>query len=213
MTRSLSLSFAAVVLAAGCQNSSNRPDPAGILKLFNGTDLDGWVIESGGDFAVKDGLLVVNKGTGWLRSAQEFGDFALEMEFRFLEKEANSGIFIRTAPTSKDDENGWPDVGYQVQCMDIITGDRPLASMIPYGAGGFVDGDATTDLEALARAYHPTGKWNLYEITCKGEDLKVKLNGETITTSSKIKKLRGHVGIQAEHGRLEFRRIEITVLE
>ncbi len=203
MARSLSIAFAAVLLTAGCQGP----------KLFNGKDLDGWVIESGGDFSVKDGLLVVNRGTGWLRSEQEFGDFTLVMEFRFLEEKANSGIFIRTGPTSKDDDNGWPDDGYQIQCMDIITGERPLGSMIPYGAGGFVDGDATTDLEALGRAYHPTGDWNLYEITCKGEDLTVKLNGEVITTSSKIKKLRGHVGIQAELGLLEFRRIEITVLD
>ncbi len=203
MARSLSLAFAAVLLTAGCQGP----------KLFNGKDLDGWVIESGGDFSVKDGLLVVNRGTGWLRSEQEFGDFTMDMEFRFLEEKANSGIFIRTGPTSKDDDNGWPDNGYQIQCMDIITGERPLGSMIPYGAGGFVDGDATTDLEVLARVYHPTGKWNLFEITCKGEDLTVKLNGEVITTSSKIKKLRGHVGIQAELGLLEFRRIEITVLD
>ncbi len=206
MARSLPLTFVAVLFAAGCQSP-------GTLKVFNGTDLDGWVIESGGDFSVKDGFLVVNRGTGWLRSAQEFGDFTLEMEFRFLEEKANSGIFIRTKSTSKNDANGWPDKGYQIQCMDIITGERPLATMIPYGADGFVDGDATSDLEALARAYRPTEEWNLYEITCKGEDLTVKLNGEVITTSSKIKQLRGHVGIQAEHGLLEFRRIEIKLLD
>lgn len=206
MTRRLFLATLLISLTAGCQTAGTR-------ELFNGRNLEGWVIESGGDFSVKDGVLVVNKGTGWLRSAEEFGDFTLEMEFRFLEKEANSGIFIRTGPTSKDDENGWPDNGYQVQCMDIITGDRPLATMIPYGAAGFEDGDAQSDLEALARAYRPTGEWNEVEITCRGEDITVRLNGEVITTSSKIKKLRGHVGIQAEHGLLEFRRIDIKVLD
>lgn len=206
MARSPLLALAILSLTAGCRNPSNRPG-------FNGKDLDGWVIESGGDFSVRDGVLVVNKGTGWLRSEREFGDFTLEMEFRFLEKEANSGIFIRTAPTSKDDENGWPDNGYQVQCMDIITGERALATMIPYGAAGFAEGDATSDLEALARAYRPTGEWNLYEITCRGPDLTVKLNGDVITRSSKILQPRGHVGIQAEHGLLEFRRIEVRLLD
>ena len=57
MARSLSLALVAVLLTAGCQNP----------KLFYGTVLDGWVIESGGDFSVKDGVLLVNKGTGWLR--------------------------------------------------------------------------------------------------------------------------------------------------
>ena len=203
-----------VSLNAGClgpsDDSSNDTARDATRPLFNGKDLDGWVIESGGQFSVRDGLLVVNRGTGWLRSVQEFGDFILEMEFRFLEEQANSGIFVRTGPTSKDDENGWPDNGYQVQCMDTITGQYPLATMIPYGAPDFVH---ESDLEALARAYRPTREWNHYEITCDGEDLKVKLNGELITSARDIKNLRGHIGIQAEHGLLEFRNIGVRILD
>lgn len=182
-------------------------DDAKFVSLFNGKDLTGWAIENGGKFSVRDGMLFVNKGTGWLRSDKEFGDFVLRMEFRFLEKEANSGIFVRTAKTSKQDENGWPDNGYQVQCMDIITGERPLATMIPYGAPPYKD---ESDLKALAEAYRSTGEWNSYEITCIGEELTVQLNGKVITRATDIKRLRGHVGIQAEHGQLEFRKITIA---
>lgn len=212
MARSLVITLAATLSTAGCCLCGSKDDSRAV-QLFNGENLDGWVIESGGDFSVRDGVLVVNKGTGWLRSEEEFGDFTLVMEFRFLENEANSGIFVRTAATSAGDENGWPDNGYQVQCMDIITGERPLATMIPYGGPGLEEGDAQSDLEALARAYRPTGEWNEYEITCRGTDITVKLNGEVITTSSRIEQLRGHIGIQAEHGLLEFRRIEVMVLE
>jgi hypothetical protein len=178
--------------------------------LFNGKKLDGWVIENDGRFSVRDGRLFVDKGTGWLRSAREYGDFVLEMDFRFLEKEANSGIFVRTGPTSKNDDKGWPDNGYQIQCMDTLTGDYPLGTMIPYGAPPFVH---ESDLDALADAYRPTKQWNHYEITCVGERLTVKLNGRTITTAHDIKNLRGHVGIQAELGLLEFRNIRISVLD
>jgi len=155
---------------------------------------------------VEDGVLKVNRGTGWLRSAGVFSDFTLVMEFRFLEAEANSGIFVRTGPTSHDDENGWPNNGYQVQCMDIITGKAPLATMIPYGAPPF---DHQSDLAALAKAYKPLGQWQTYEITCVGETLEVKLNGTLITTATSIKNLKGHIGIQAEHGLLEFRKIDL----
>lgn len=179
-------------------------------SLFNGKKLDGWVIENDGRFSVRDGRLFVDKGTGWLRSAREYGDFVLEMDFRFLEKEANSGIFVRTGPTSKNDDKGWPDNGYQIQCMDTLTGDYPLGTMIPYGAPPFVH---ESDLDALADAYRPTKQWNHYEITCVGERLTVKLNGRTITTAHDIKNLRGHVGIQAELGLLEFRNIRISVLD
>ncbi len=176
------------------------------VSIFNGKNLNGWVIENGGKFSVRDGLLFVDQGTGWLRSKKQYGDIVLKMEFRFLEQKANSGIFIRTKSTSSDDENGWPDNGYQVQCMDIIDGARPLATMIPYGAPPF---ESTSDLKKLAEVYRPTGKWNTYEITTVGQELTVKLNGAVITRATNIKHRRGHVGIQAEHGLLEFRNLTI----
>jgi len=178
-------------------------------KLFNGKTLDGWVIENKGAFSVRNGLLHVNKGTGWLRSQEAFSDFVLHMDFRFLEKEANSGIFIRTKSTSKKDDNGWPDNGYQVQCKDIIKDTYPLATMIPYGAPPFKD---KSDLKALTKAFRKTGEWNHYKITCKGETLSVELNGILITTASDIKNRQGHIGIQAEHGLLEFRNIRVKRL-
>ena len=191
-----------VTLFVGC--ATNVAPKSG--ALFNGANLDNWVIENDGQFSVEDGVLKVNHGTGWLRSAGVFSDFTLVMEFRFLEAEANSGIFVRTGPTSHDDENGWPNNGYQVQCMDTITGRAPLATMIPYGAPPF---EHQSDLAALAKAYKPLGQWQTYEITCISETLEVKLNGKRITTATNIKNLKGHIGIQAEHGLLEFRKIDI----
>ena len=92
-----------IVLLSGCASTNIDADNAGYISLFNGSDLDGWVIENNAAFSARDGLLVLNKGAGWLRSEEEFGDFVFELDVRFLEKEANSGIFIRTGPTSKND--------------------------------------------------------------------------------------------------------------
>ncbi len=207
------------VLLNGCQ-SAPEPEPvmestdapamedtgSSAIQLFNGQNLDGWEIVNNGQFSVEDSVLKINRGTGWLRSSETFGDFILTMEFRFLEEEANSGIFVRTGPTSVDDERGYPDNGYQVQCMDIITGDTPLGQMIPYGAPPF---EHEFDLEALQAAYNPTGEWQTYEITARGETLEVRLNGALLTTATSIKNLTGHIGIQGELGLLEFRKIEV----
>ena len=209
MTRSLFIVIAVAALVSGCAGPDSQTDRGPYISLFNGRDLDGWVIENNGAFSARDGLLVLNKRTGWLRSEEEFGDFVLEMEFRFLEKGANSGIFIRTGPTSKKDDNGWPENGYQVQCKDTITEDRALGTMIPYGAPPF---EHESDRDAIARAYRPTGQWNHYRITCRGEELTVELNGKLVTTAREIKNLSGHVGIQAEHGQLEFRNIRVQRL-
>ena len=77
-----------------------------LLSLFDGDSLANCEIESGGQFAVEGGVLKANKGTGWVSSKSSYSDFRLVMEFRFLEEGANSGGFVRTGPTSIDDENG-----------------------------------------------------------------------------------------------------------
>lgn len=193
-----------LLLALGCSLQGKAPDT---IALFNGQNLDGWVIENNGQFSVADGVINLDKGVGWLRSSQTFADFTLIMEFRFLEEGANSGIFVRTGPTSNDDENGWPDNGYQVQCMDTLEGQYPLAHMIPYGAPDF---ESVSDIEALKQVYRPTGEWQTYEITCRGETMEIRLNGALITTCTSIRNLSGHIGIQGEHGLLEFRRIDVV---
>lgn len=199
-----------MVLISGCNRLDTGTDHMASVSLFNGRNLDGWVIENNALFSAQEGLLVVNKGVGWLRSEDTFGDMILDMDFRFLEEGANSGIFVRTGPTSHQDDNGWPDNGYQVQCMDNITKMPALGTMIPYGAPPFTHG---SNLEALRKAYRPTGQWNHFQITCRGEWLTVKLNNTLVTTAREIKNLRGHVGIQAEHGHLEFRNIQLQQLD
>ena len=67
-------------------------------SLFNGTSLAGWEIVNNGQFSVEDGVLKINRGTGWLRSNATYGDFVLTMEFRFLEEGANSGIHLGAIP-------------------------------------------------------------------------------------------------------------------
>ena len=191
------------IVLSSFQSVSTGQSP---ISLFNGSNLNGWEIVNNGQFSVESGLLKVNRGRGWLRSNETFDDFVLTMEFRFLEPGANSGIFVRTGSTSNDDDNGWPNNGYQVQCMDTLTG-TPLAHLIPYGAPPF---QHQSDIEALKRAYKPAGEWHTYEIKAEGENLWVTLNDELITTATSIKNLTGHIGIQGELGLLEFRKIEIV---
>ncbi len=196
----------ALLLIASVHFASAAP---AATPLFDGKSLKGWSIQNGGRFSVRDGVIAIDRGHGWLRSDETYADFVLVLEFRFLEAKANSGVFVRTGPTSKPDEKGYPDNGYQVQCMDIVDGARPLGALLPYGAGV---ADHKTDLAAIKRAFRPVKEWNTFEITCRGSSLLVKLNGIEVTRASGLKNLRGHVGLQAELGLLEFRRIDLTQL-
>lgn len=179
---------------------------AELESLFNGVDLDGWVIENGGQFEVVDGKIRVNRGVGWLRSTDTYGDFTLVLEFRFLEEGANSGIFIRTLPESNDDENGWPSNGYQIQCRDTVEGEYPLGAIIPYGGPETQD---NVDSEAIKQAYRPMGEWNRFVIHCEGDLLTVLLNASVVTRSMGVGNSPGHIGIQGEKGLLEIRRVEV----
>ncbi len=179
------------------------------VKLFNGQDLEGWVIENNGRFSVQEGVLKIDRGTGWLRSEQIYADFVLHIEFRFLEEVANSGIFVRTGATSHDDEKGYPNNGYQIQCRDTLEGEYPIATIIPYGAPDF---ESSFELADLEQAYRPAMEWQNFDIVCLGESMKIWLNGVPVVTATSIKNLDGHIGIQGELGLLEFRSIELTEL-
>src|SRR5205823_792026 len=92
--------------------------PAGFTPLFDGKSLAGWtMVNTKDNFLVRDGLLVMNKGTGWLATEKTFGDFELRVRYRFITPGTDSGIFIRSAKAGKN----WTNDGYQVQNMDNET--------------------------------------------------------------------------------------------
>lgn len=125
----LILAVVVLITAAGCVSLTSDSQSTG-TALFNGKNLDGWTIQNNGRFSVEDGVIKINRGTGWLRSVETYSDFKLVMEFRFLEANANSGIFVRTGPTSSEEKEGWPDNGYQIQCKDTIAAGHTLLGRI-----------------------------------------------------------------------------------
>ena len=172
----------------------------GFTSLFNGKDLAGWHVMGGGQFSVKDGVILLNKGGGWLRSDNEYKDFELRLQFRFVEKNANSGIFLRA-----NNDNG-PSKAYQVQTMDgdsigdIYTRDLAKPTV-------------KRDAEKLKKAFKPTGEWQEYAITARGGRLEVILNGELITVAEGLADQSGYIGPQGEGGVLEFRKIRVRELK
>jgi hypothetical protein len=179
-------------------------------QLFNGKDLDNWVIENNGQFSVEDGILKVNRGSGWLRSEKIYSDFTLTMEFRFMEKDANSGIYVRVPGLETAGKNGYPASYYQVQCRDNDSiSNSHLGYLFSKGVPEF---DYVSSLERIKKAYKPIGEWHTYEITCKKGKFVVTLNGEIITIALHVTTPEGYIGIQGEFGLLEFRKIELELL-
>jgi hypothetical protein len=191
-----------VALAAAEDKKADQPVlEKGFTSLFNGKDLTGWHVENNGKFSVKkkEGVIFLNRGGGWLRSDKQYKDFELRLDFRFLNKGADSGIFIKA---SKEGKN-WPDKNYQVQTMD----NDSICSL--FGPGVKQKKDAAK----LKKVMKKTSHWQTYAITAKGKHLEVRLNGELINTVEGLDPRPGYIGLQGEGGQLEFKNIRIKVLK
>lgn len=193
-----------IALALACLALAPAPttaDDAGFRPLFDGKSLDGWTpVNTRANFKVKDGVLVMDKGSGWLATDDTFADFELRLRYRFVTPGADSGVFIRSSREGKN----WTSKGYQVQNMDNET----LGKFV--GMGVKVKGDHKA--ERVKGAKKPAGEWNELAIVVRGKRGEVTLNGEVVASSDDLTLESGHIGLQAEGGVLEFERIEIKPL-
>jgi len=180
---------------------------APIEPLFDGT-LEGWTVENGAAVSVADGVLRIDAPRGWLRSNERYADFSLRIEFRFVDDDTDSGIFVRAVADSTFGP-GWPSNAYQVQLRNPI-GDSPFPPVGGIFRHGKPQGETRFDPADAERLSLGTGVWQTLEIDVEGEALRVRLNGEPLTEALGIENPTGFIGIQAERGAIEFRAIEIA---
>lgn len=74
-------------------------------------------------------------------------------------------------------------------------------------------GETALDRDAVRAAFTGTGEWQLLEIDVIGTELRVSLNGTPVTQASAIEDVAGYIGIQSETSAVEFRRIDIEVMD
>ncbi|MEK6239306.1 MAG: DUF1080 domain-containing protein, partial [Planctomycetales bacterium] len=140
----------------------------GFVKLFDGESLKGWVGAVKG-YEVEDGAIFCKpKGGGNLFTEKEYGDFVLRFEFK-LTPGANNGLGIR-APLNGNAAYA----GMELQILDN-TADR-YKNLKPYQYHGSIYGVVPAKRGHLK----PVGEWNQQEVTCRGNQVKVVLNGTVI---------------------------------
>jgi hypothetical protein len=192
------LLFVALAAAPFAQQASGQ---AGWVTLFDGKSLDNWNQIGDANWTLADGVVTADKGNGFLVSKNSYGDFALRAEF-WVDEDANSGIFIRC---TNPDKVG-TDSAYEVNIYDK----RPEPA---YGTGAIVN---VAKVEPMPKA---GGKWNVYEITAKGPEFIVILNGQKTVDGIKDSKFaNGRIALQygpgvvKDKGVVKFRKVEIRPL-
>lgn len=160
-------------------------------SLFNGKDLEGWVVYGTEKWYVDNGLLISesgpDKGYGYLGTEEFFKDFELTLEFK-QEADGNSGVFIRSTV------EGTKVSGWQVEVAppDLHTG----GIYESYGRGWLVKPDPSKD-QALKY-----GDWNEMKIVVKGDRLISYLNGVEMVdfSDAKIGQGEGRILLQIHDG-------------
>ena len=197
----LATAVAAVValLAAG---QAASPE---FVSLFNGRTLDGWVPEHTEHFTVRDGVIVNDGGTGWLRSAKSYKDFELQLEYRILKKGADSGVLFRASAESTSRRPHWPVKGYQLQVIDDA---KSHLMILGHGTPAKYD----RKVDALRAAMKAAGEWQSITLRVAGKHAEASLNGSTVTISDATNLPEGYIGLQGESGQFEWRHIQIREL-
>jgi hypothetical protein len=221
MKRADSIAVVVCVAVLSASVSSQSSEPTGLTPLFDGKTLSNWVVADGQyaqNFSVRDGLLRVEGTGGWLRSAKQYSDFTLRVEFRYLSEDPGgrsgvSGIYVRTPATTGTYGTGWPGNSVEVQ-LSNRTGSRTAAPGDPRWGGQVlyhdVDGGPVTfDTQTALRTYGTTGEWQTHEIQVIGGAITVLLNDRFLGRAYAGLPASGYIGLQAETGAIEFRSILI----
>ena len=166
------------------------------IKLFNGTNLDGWHAMGQNQWQVENGILRSPRSGANLVTDKKFNDFKLHIEFR-CPKGSNSGVYLRGR--------------YEVQIEDS-KGKLPQKDLM-----GAVYGFLTPSEMAAKDA----GEWQSYDITLIGRMVTIVANGKQIITNQAIPGITGGaldseegepgpIYIQGDHGPIEYRNIVLT---
>jgi hypothetical protein len=189
---------AALFVAAAWGSAAFGQSGPGWTQLLDGKGMDGWTSVGGANWRYEDGALVADKKEGkptaHLVSKASYKDFMIHAEF-WSSDDANSGIFIRCT----DSKSYSPKTCYEVNIFDQRKDPK-------YGTGAIVDFAAVDPMPKAG------GKWNTFEITAKGDQLVVVLNGQKTVDVKNGQFKEGPITLQYGSGVVKFRKVAIKPL-
>jgi hypothetical protein len=172
--------------------------------LIDGTaGLDNFNRIGDANWRADGGAIVADKGKGgFLVTKKSYKDFQIRAEF-WAEDTTNSGIFIRvTGDTSKVGSVN----SYEVNIFD----QRPEPA---YGTGAIVN---VAKVDSMPKA---AGHWNVYEITAKGSEMTIVLNGKQTAVGHDAKFVQGPFALQyalgakdIPGGAIKWRKVQVREL-
>ena len=185
-------------------------DPKGWLDITPPADLKGWsrvAIPPGSKLSARnpwslspDGKTLICDGVGvhemllWDQE-QTDGIFHAEWRFKAIEgkKGYNSGVYVRNAA----DGSLWHQAQVGSKNVGFLFGDTLVNGMKKRVR---IDGQRP-------QRGKDAGEWNVYEISCRGKEIILWINGATTTLWDACEVPRGRLGMEAEGWYIEFKNL------
>ena len=196
------------------------PEPVVLMKktaLWNGKDFSGWKlfledpeVDVKTVWSVKDGVIhCTGVPNGYMRTEKDYADYKLHVEWRWAGEPSNSGVLLHTTGPDKI----WPRcIEAQLQAGnagDLILIDWTDAKERPGRRRGFF-GRIPKREDSSEKA---PGEWNEYDIICKGDTVRVFVNGVLQNEGTEATETAGKICLQSEGKPIEFRNVYIEPLE
>lgn len=208
--------------AVGAEGEATSPKK---IHLFNGKDFTGWTlyvsrknVDPATVWSVRDGVIhCKGRPAGYMRTNKEYGNYKLEFEWRWTGRPGNSGCLVHM----HGEDRVWPK-SVEVQLMHRNAGDFWVIGGTEFKqhrdrTSGRVEGRRTVKYKQSNEK--PPGQWNRMEIICKGDKIRVHVNGLLQNEADDCRDARGQpltkgkICFQSEGAPIEFRNIILTPLK
>jgi hypothetical protein len=183
----------------------------GFKLLFNGKNLDEWIVDTPGLWRVENGV-IIGKSPGlkyndFLRTKRQYRNFVLKATFRMMDEsgKGNSGIQFRSKPM----EGSHEVIGYQADMGQQYWGclyDESRRKIVLVEASKAALGTLKKD------------GWNEYTINARGNRITLELNGvksvEWVENDPTVEQ-SGFIALQLHSGpplEMHFKDLRISVL-
>lgn len=176
-------------------------------KIFNGKNLDGWIVHGSEKWYVDEGELICESGPdekyGYLSTVKFYNDFILTLDFK-QESNGNSGVFFRSRI------EGTKISGWQVEVAPPKNNTGGIYES--YGRGWLIKPDLRKD------NILKMGKWNHMKIKVVGSSVATWLNGTKMVEldDKQIGQGKGSIALQIHDGggiKVRWKNIRIEELE
>ena len=187
-------------------------------SLWNGKDFSGWTFSIADSnitddeiWSVKDGVIYCSGiSNGYMQTESDYSNYILHVEWRWVEKEGNSGVLVHTQESGKI----WPN------CIECQLQAGNAGDFVIIGKGSLtVDGKSYNNEEGFKvipkiqeSSEKPVGEWNSYKIICNEDKITCYVNDVLQNEGIDASLTKGKICLQSEGVPIEFRNIYLELL-